>query len=436
MTVRNQRSRSAPRRRAREDDGGFTLIELAVAVGMAGFVFAALAAVLGQSLKVLAVSKSRSHGNEIATQGIEDLQRLAYPALGVCSPATSPPEGFSSPAAPLNCPAPVPAGYGDDPCNVTTAGAGIPKSSYTCTELNIAYNVRRYVAWGDPGHTTKRMAVFVNWTDAMGRHEVSQQSSLRAPGQADIYGLDPPQFTAPVSVSPSTVITNADGTLPSGTTVLVQATTLNLATGDRVFAVFNTIDTDGNSITSSKALTSTDGNNWSTSISNSDGFQFPPGTLFFSVSAIRNDDGKANAAFASSANKFCSPPDTTCSSGSYPAFSSVDAQPSANGPNILVDSGGTLVPGSIDLTASTTNTTSADTVSVAFQTSAGTVTVLLQSTSPGCDASSTCTWSGSVTQSAGYGFATGTRKFYFTVSSATSGSTGALASSDKVFQLQ
>ena len=434
--MRTLRHRWTTLRRSEGEENGFTLVELVIAVGLAGFMFAVLANTLGHSLKVLAVSKSRSHGNEVATQGIEELQRLAYPALGVCESAPTPPAGFSERAAPLNCPTPVPANYGEDPCSVTTAGAGVPKAVYTCTRLNIPYTVRRYVAWGDPGRTTKRMAVFVNWTDALGRHEVSQQSSLRAPGQADLYGIEPPGFTGPVSVSPNTTVINGDGTLPAGTTVTVTATTVNLTSADRVFAVFPTLDVDNNQIVSSKALASGDGNSWSGTISSADGFRFAPGTLFVNVSAIRADDGKANTTFAPTANKFCSPPDVTCSSSNLPRFESVNALPSSGGPAIGVDSAGTLLPEAVTLTASTRNTTPLDQVTVSFQTSAGAVTVLMQSTSPTCDATTTCTWSGLITKASGYGFPSGSRPFYFAVSQAGGGPTGALATPDKVFELR
>jgi len=47
------------------------------------------------------------------------------------------------------------------------------------------------------------MAVFVDWTDPVGKHEVSQQSSLRAPDQAAITGISPPSFTATPTATPT-----------------------------------------------------------------------------------------------------------------------------------------------------------------------------------------------------------------------------------------
>ncbi|HEX2698982.1 MAG TPA: hypothetical protein VHM89_02120 [Acidimicrobiales bacterium] len=424
------------RRGPRSREGGFTIIELTVAMGLAAFVFAALASLLGASLRTLAVQKARTEGNEVATQGIEELQRLAYPALGVCTSAPDPPDEFVLRAPPLNCPSPVPAGYGEDPCNVTTAGAGVPKPVYACLRNNITYNVRRYVAWGDPGQTTKRMAVFVNWVDRVGRHEVSQQSSLRAPGQSDLFGLEPPAFSGIPTANPSTVIVNGDGTLPNGTSVVLSATTTNLVSTDKVFAVFNTIDDDGNETSSSKMLSSGNGSSWTGTISDADGFRFGAGTMFYTFSAIRVSDGKANSTFTGGTNKFCAPPDTTCGGSQYPRLTAVTVAPSSDGPNIGVDASGTLGPDRIDFTASTTNTQPADRVAVTFQTSAGAVTTLLQSTSPTCDATTTCTWSGSVSKNSGYGFPAGTRKFYFSVNQIAGGATASAASPDKVFELR
>lgn len=415
-------------------------------MGLAAFVFAALASALGHSLKVLAVSKARAQGNEVATQGIEDLQRLGYSALGVCQPAPAPPVGLSDVATPLNCPNPVPAGYGEDPCNAATSGAGVPKATYACTRVNVTYDVRRYVAWGDPARRSKRMAVFVTWTDSVGFHEVSQQSSLRAPGQADVFGLDPPQFAGPVTVTSNLTVIDAGGTLPSGRTVQLHADTLNLTTADQVLAIFNTLDADNNQITSSKFLTSADGNNWNATISSADGFRFATGTMFFGFSAVRADDGKANSAFPSDTNRFCAPPDESCSLSQYPEFSSVpEAQPSSDGPHIGVDAAGTILPDRIELTASTRNTAPSDRVTVSFQTTAGAVTVLLASTSPSCDPTTTCTWSGSVSKGSGYSFPVGTSRFYFAVTQVRpdakgvivpGGATGARASADKTFVLR
>src|SRR5689334_17992146 len=68
--------------RAPED--GFTLIEVIIAIGLSAVVFLALAMAMAGGLKAVAVSKSRTRANELATAAIEDLQRFDYDHLGLC----------------------------------------------------------------------------------------------------------------------------------------------------------------------------------------------------------------------------------------------------------------------------------------------------------------------------------------------------------------
>src|SRR5205814_2349936 len=94
------------RKRARNEDG-FTLIEMTIAVGLSAVIFTGLAFSLGSSLRTMQLQKSRTLANEVATQGIEDLQRLSYSSLGLCGAPTRPdnapaPSGFSTVIL-LNC---------------------------------------------------------------------------------------------------------------------------------------------------------------------------------------------------------------------------------------------------------------------------------------------------------------------------------------------
>lgn len=420
---------------------GFTLIELVIACGLTAFVFAALAGLLGQSLKTLTVAKARTQGNEVATEAIEELQRLSYTALGVCEAAPNPPDEFATAAKPLNCPSTLPPNYtyGDDPCHSTTL-VGIPKPKYDCLRNGVTYNVRRYVSWADAAQTSKRMAVFVGWRDPVGYHEVSQQSSLRAPGQSDIYGLAPPVINS-VSVPTGTTVVQDTGLLMPSSTLDLTANTANLTTADKVFVVFTTVDADGDPMTSSKNLSSGSGSMWTTAITAGDGYRFASGTQYFTFGVVRTSDGKANSLFADSPNMFCTQSNSNCSGNTYPQFvnNSISVSPSsgtATSP-IQVDSAGALVPNSIVLQATTTNTITTDTVTVSFQTAAGAVSVVLQpqTCTVGSNDIPTCTWIGQVARASGYNFPVGTRKFYFTVAKDTGGSTGTAASDPKVFQL-
>src|SRR5437868_7330093 len=152
-----------------------------VAFGLAGMVFVALAIAMAGGLKALAVSKTRTRGNELATAAIEDLQRFDYDHLGLCPASggsgvtdagTQSFQGLSP--VTLNCSSTV---VLEEPCTPTVGQ--VPKASYSCRVENINYTVQRYVVWGDSNQTKKRLAVFVNWADVVGNHQVSQQSSLR-----------------------------------------------------------------------------------------------------------------------------------------------------------------------------------------------------------------------------------------------------------------
>src|SRR5437764_15058772 len=97
--------REVRQRAARED--GFTLIEMTIAIGLAAMIFAGLAFTLGTSLRTMQLQKSRTLANEVATQGIEDLQRMPYSSLGLCAVPARPgnlpaPTGFSTVIL-LNC---------------------------------------------------------------------------------------------------------------------------------------------------------------------------------------------------------------------------------------------------------------------------------------------------------------------------------------------
>lgn len=207
-------------------DGGFTLVEMVISVTLLATIALAVAGVLNSGLRALAVSRSRAQANEVATAGIEDLQRFNFNNLGLCAaPSGTPPAGLADTVL-LSCggsPAYV------QPCNTALNGS-IPLQEYTCTRNNIPYTVRRFVAWADPLHTSKRLAVIVDWTDIVGNHQVSQQSSLRAPDEAAVTGVGPPRFSAPpILTAPDPVTIDAGGNIVSGS-IMLSASTANLHT--------------------------------------------------------------------------------------------------------------------------------------------------------------------------------------------------------------
>lgn len=402
-------------RRRRRPDEGFTLVEMMIAITLAAFVFLALASLMFATLRTVSLQKARSRGNEVATQGIEELQRLAYDRLGVCAVAGTPPSTFADIVQLPNCGSPD----RFDPCVDPTGDT--PDESYSCTVGEITYDVRRYVSFGDAARTEKRMAVFVTWTDQAGVHEVSEQSSVRIPTVASVIGLSPPALSNVSAVvqgfSPSTSSSiDAAGNLTSGPLELSATLTnptpsASAANPDTVVASFLGRATDGTPEVKTFALSFVSETLYRGVIGTNQ-ISWPTGKQHFTFSVVRRADGKANSVIDTDANHFC----PTTSSASCPA-----TQPTLTGglqggsTAIDIDATGALVD-KVDVTATTTNVAPSDIVTVTLETLSGAVTLSL-SPDP---ANFTCVpgscagvWRGVISPSSGYMFAAGTRPIFF-----------------------
>jgi prepilin-type N-terminal cleavage/methylation domain-containing protein len=410
-------------------ESGFTLIEMVIAIGLSAVIMTAMAFSLGSSLRTMQLQKARSLANEVATQGIEDLQRFPYSSLGLCGAPTRPnnapaPTGFST-VITLNCTN----AHIEEPCTPTTfspalTATPVPKESYVCSRSNIPFTVSRYVAWGDAAQTTKRLAVVVDWTDRVGAHQVSQQSSLRAPDGASVIGVAPPAFSSafPPTANPSTIWVDSNGYLvdASGTprNLALSATTSGLSAADQVFANLLSLDAATNQpIIQEFQLTSVDGSNWTGSIPGAGAAGAPKvgtGSQYISFTLVRAGDGKADSRFTTPANKFCSNPGGggSCSiSGTVPTISGS----AAPGTIPLDPDGGMQAGTTLTLTATTANVTVSDAVTVSMETLSGTVLVALQPNA-GCGSTpgTVCnSWSSTITASSGYRFPSGAQSLYF-----------------------
>jgi prepilin-type N-terminal cleavage/methylation domain-containing protein len=383
---------------------GFTVVELMVALAISTIVFVALAATLGAAMKAAGLQKARTQGNEVATQAIEDLQRLDYDHLGVCAPPTgTAPTGLSDPVYLANCSSPTFA----QPCAPVTGQ--VPASSYSCVRRAVTYQVRRYIAWGDGAHTSKRLAVLVDWTDRAGAHQVTQQSSLRSPDQGSVIGLSPPSFSATsVLVGGSAASSSNPVRLVSGVTqsqIIFQATAAGIP--DSVFVSFLTLSA-GSPVAASLELTqssSTPGL-WSATLEpGSSQFSFGAGTQYVTFVAVRSADGKVNSQPNGQLVTLvdCQPGPTSCAARpNPPSIASVTVTP--NSPHI--DPSG-LLCGDLTVTATATNLTTSDSVTASFQTLTGPYTVALASTNGS-------TWTAVIPASAGYHFAAGSQPIYVT----------------------
>lgn len=402
-TFNSEMSRLRKHLQDESSEEGFTLIELTVAMLIGSIALIALAGALTSGLRSVAIQKSRTQGNEVATEGIEDLQRYDYDHLGVCNQAPNPPAGFGTPAQLANCTAAVYA----DPCSGNAAVTSVPRTSYTCTRRGIEFTVNRYVAYGDAAQTSKRLAVVVTWIDAVGRHEVSQQSSLRSPTRSSVIGVSPPAVTT-ATVNPSVNTLDAAGHV--STTISLEATTQGVATTDQVTATFKAIvDGAPNDIT--VTLSSGDGINW-TALLDPATYQFGVGSQFIYFTAVRNGDGKGNSRVAVPAATFC--PSGGCSADTMPSFQGTPTMPAT----AEIDPAG-ILQADVPVSISTANVSPVDRVTMIFQTQAGAYSVALQPNTS-CTVS-TCTWNGSISAAAGYRFAAGAQTFYFTAAQVVGG---------------
>jgi prepilin-type N-terminal cleavage/methylation domain-containing protein len=381
------------RRGKRVEDRGFTLIEMMVALALAFIAFSALAIVLTGGLKALGVEKTRARANEIATQGIEGLQRLSYNALGLCTaPPGTAPAGLTDTVFLANCTSPTYA----EPC--TPLIGSVPSAAYTCTNLSISYSVRRYIAWGDTDHSVKRLAVFVDWTDQVGRHEVAEQSSLRSPDEGSVVGLSVPLLSN-LSVTPQVDLVS--GTIE--TSLTFSASTSGIP--DSVFVTFVTLQGGITPTLSTWTLTTADnGTNWSSTIpaGNTD-FVFGAGTQYITFTAYRSADGKVNSQVDANLVNFlsCQPGLVSCGQPNGPPQLSSPTTPSS----VQTDTTGALCS-SFSVSVNSPATT-ADSVVVSFQTLTGAQFVAMAPPSSGN------TWTATISPTSNYLFAGASQYLYF-----------------------
>lgn len=431
---------STQRARSETHQDGFTLIELVMALAISAFAFLALATMLAGTLRALSIGKTRAQANEVATQGIEDLQRLDFNDLGLCAGGSDPAPAvplsltsFTSVALP-NCSGSV---VYEQPC-AAPAGAlttfAVPKQTYTCVRNNITYTVNRYIMWVDsPQNTAKRLAVYVSWTDQVGTHQVAQESSLRSPNTASVIGLSPPQFVN-VSASPANVAIAADGS--PNTAISLSANTNGLTSSDSVYATLYTLTTQPDlsiqPLPTQFVLTTADGAQWSTTIPAGTQPKFGAGTQFVTFTEVRAGDSKANSKVAATILHFC--PAGGCPAN-LPTISAATVSPSS----INIDSSGVL-QSTFTVSATTTNLTSDSSVSAMIQTQTGAASLILQPANS-CTVGGACnSWSTTFAPgTVNLRFLPGVQQFYVTAvtpvggAAATNGSSTAATTNPATF---
>jgi type II secretory pathway pseudopilin PulG len=198
--------RSTLRRRVRpSDDGGFSLVEAIVALGIAAAVFTALAFALIGGAHAALLSQQNQQAGDVLNKAVEEIRALPYDSVAMRQTDLNVGEAPRSPAiGTCNC-------Y--NPTNDTTSGTGLedlfprdPNGAVaphvnvvTAAQNGGSFTVRRYVtspvaARTDPADassaTYKRLTVVVTWS-SRGKVRTRTYSTLIAPTKR---GLPLPDF--------------------------------------------------------------------------------------------------------------------------------------------------------------------------------------------------------------------------------------------------
>jgi prepilin-type N-terminal cleavage/methylation domain-containing protein len=204
-----RKSRPAHVRRWRKGrDGGFTLIEMMLALSLIALIIVPLTSVFWSSLRTESVSGARGNASAIASREIEGIHAVTYASIGFYSDQSFPSawntwvSSHSYTTVTLGS------------CSTTcSSGSFTPliQPTGTSTVAGITYSISRYIYWqtatgvNNGGTSTtfssayKGVTVTVSWTDKAGTHIV-QQNSIEYPGGQGPYSTaSTTTTTAPLS---------------------------------------------------------------------------------------------------------------------------------------------------------------------------------------------------------------------------------------------
>lgn len=189
MHVDAIRAASPRRRRHLDDDGGFTLAEMMVAIFVVGFVLTAMAATLLTSLRATSSNERETRATAFAQQELEILQSVNWDFAGlyVDDIATADARwsdrldsggGFDGQEL-ITIPGPSPAG---------DRVASVARPTSTIAATGTTYTIDRYLTWvdrtGDGTVDTRRFTVVVTWGDREADRGITLTAE-RAPAQGD-----------------------------------------------------------------------------------------------------------------------------------------------------------------------------------------------------------------------------------------------------------
>ena len=180
-----------------DDQAGFTVIEMVVAMSLLSAILLSAGSVLYGGMGALVASRQRSAFVEIANAEMERLRAWPYPSVGVNTGDTATYQG--SP----------PTFEGRD---AVVVASGAPEAVTTVTNspvrgIVLPYTVRRWVTWtdasGGSSHKFKRLIVEVEWTENNRAQRTLRLSTLLYPGAQEGASSNRPPLARMAPPSPA-----------------------------------------------------------------------------------------------------------------------------------------------------------------------------------------------------------------------------------------
>lgn len=191
----------------RRDEGGFGLIEMVVALLIAGIVFGALATTLIAAVRSSVYSRQNQQATDYMTQAIEELRLMSYGSLSVdASLLSGDPSVVSCAAGPLCIDV---GGSVEAIVTASIAGVSAVDTLHDAQTNETTFTLRRYVTAVDGTGTdlVRRVTVSIEWT-FNGKTHTRSTSTVIAYSQR---GLPLPYFTlkpatSTVSINPGATV--------------------------------------------------------------------------------------------------------------------------------------------------------------------------------------------------------------------------------------
>ena len=172
-----------------DDEGGFTLLEIVIAMTIISSSFVMLAHALAGGMAALSAARQRSVFIELANAEVETLRAIAWESLGV---STSDPDRTSAYPADLHggraaVLLDVPALQAADPDFVVPPAAVTVVTTSPVSGVITPYTVRRWITWSEAGGTDsaadlKHINIRIEWDESgRGARSVTLES-IRYPG--------------------------------------------------------------------------------------------------------------------------------------------------------------------------------------------------------------------------------------------------------------